>query len=422
MVASRATWFRPAERPFAAAAAGLAVILFGLSWGLLHHGFYTRRQIVDTPIYESYGDRMADGEVPYRDFRPEYPPLALPVFALPSVVVGAGADSARYRYGFEWVMALCGGVGLLAAAMTLSTLGASPRRLVSAAAFIAIAPLLLGSMVLTRFDLWPATLTVLALAALVAGRDRLGAAGLGLATAAKLYPGVLAPIAVAWAWRRRGRAEGIRSAAIFVAAAAVPYLLFALVAPAGVWESLSRQLSRPLQIESLGSAAMLALKELGVLDVRMESSHGSQNVAGAAGDAVGIAMTVLQAAVLVSLWIAYARGPQRAERLVRYSAAAVLAFVAFGKVLSPQFMIWLLPLVPLVAGRRGLAASGLLAIALALTQVWFPFQYWDWAEDLEGGVTWLVLARDLVLVAMLAVLVWPSGDRDAQRLTADGAT
>ena len=57
---------------------------------------------------------------------------------------------------------------------------------------------------------------------------------------------------------------------------------------------------------------------------------------------------------------------------MRWSAAAVVAFVALGKVLSPQFLIWLAPLVPLVAGRRGLRASVLLVVALVLTQLWFP--------------------------------------------------
>jgi L-cystine uptake protein TcyP (sodium:dicarboxylate symporter family) len=111
--------------------------------------------------------------------------------------------------------------------------------------------------------------------------------------------------------------------------------------------------------------------------------------------------------VLVSLWIGFARGPADPARLVRYAAACVVAFVALGKVLSPQFLIWLVPLVPLVRGRRGVGASALLAVALVLTQLWFPFRYWDLALRFDELASWLVLVRDLVLVALLGVLAWP---------------
>jgi hypothetical protein len=82
----------------------------------------------------------------------------------------------------------------------------------------------------------------------------------------------------------------------------------------------------------------------------------------------------------------------------------VAAFIAFGKVLSPQFLIWLLPLVPLVRGRRGLAASAVLAVALVLTQLWFPYRYWRLALHQDSIASWLVFARDLVLVALVLVL------------------
>ena len=83
------------------------------------------------------------------------------------------------------------------------------------------------------------------------------------------------------------------------------------------------------------------------------------------------------------------------------------AFVAFGKVLSPQFLIWLIPLVPLVRGRRGLVASAALAVGLVLTQLWFPYRYWDLALRQDAFASWLVLARDLVLVLLVVVLAMP---------------
>jgi hypothetical protein len=96
-------------------------------------------------------------------------------------------------------------------------------------------------------------------------------------------------------------------------------------------------------------------------------------------------------------------------------AAALVAFVAFGKVLSPQFLIWLIPVVPLVYGRRGLTASVLLAAALLVTQLWFPYRYWDLALHFGALESWLVLARDLLLVALFAVLARGLLDRDPER-------
>jgi hypothetical protein len=373
--------------------AAAAAALFLVSWGLLHHGFYTRDQITDTPVYKRYGEAMTDGEVPYRDFRLEYPPAALPVFLLPALGDG-GMDS--YDRRFEGLMAALGVACVLLVAVVASSAWAPM--------VVAVSPLLLGSVILSRFDLWPAALTVGALALLVAGRFRLGLGTLGLATAAKLYPAVLAPIAVAHVWRLRGRCEAMVCAGTFLGVLAAVVIPFALVAPGGVWDAFWQQAGRPLQIESLGAGLLLAAHHLFGLGITMKSSHGSQNLAGAAPDTLAVLSTVVQIAVLATIWVWYARGPAGRDRLLAGSAAAVCAFVAFGKVLSPQFLIWLIPLVPLVRGRRGLVASGLLASALLLTQLWFPFRYWELALEFDPAASWLVLARDLMLVALTLTL------------------
>ena len=406
MTATRASSW--SQRPDAAGHALLALAAlacFLLAWSLLHVGFYERRPISDLPVYQSYGDRMERGDVPYRDFRVEYPPLALPAFVVPSLG-GAGEDA--YRRIFETLMAACGGATLVLVGLTLAALRARPLRTAADLGFVALAPLALGPVVLSRFDLWPAALTAAALAALVGDRHRLGGAALGLAIGAKLYPAVLLPLAVAWVWRRRSRREGMVVGAIALGVVAAAYLPFLVIAPEGVFASLGRQLSRPLQIESLGASFLLAAHHVFGTGLEMKSSHGSQNIAGPGAWWVGIAQSLVQAVVLVGVWVSFARDrAPTPERLLVAAAAALVAFVALGKVLSPQFLVWLIPVVPLVRGVRGAGAAALLAAALVLTQLWFPYRYWDLALRFDEVASWLVLARDLVLLGLLGVLAWP---------------
>jgi glycosyl transferase family 87 len=388
-----------ASRRFTEIAAAVAAALFLVSWGLLHRGWYDDGEIVDIPVYETYGNAIEDGALPYRDIKPEYPPGALGAFVVPALL---SEDEEGFRDVFEWLMAACGVAVVLLAGVALAGLRASPVRTAATLLLVAGFPLLLGSVLLTRFDLYPAALVAGALAALVHGRDRLGFGVLGTAVAVKLYPGVLVPLAVAYVWRRRGRREALICAGVLAAVVALVFLPFLLLAPEGVAHSIGRQLSRPLQIESLGAALYLAAHHLVGLDVEMRSGHGSQNLHGAGTGIAAVLLSLVQIAVLVWIWL---RRPGTPEELVRWSAAALVAFVALGKVLSPQFLVWLVPVVPLVAGLRGLRASMLLAGALVVTQLWFPSRYWDLARELELVPSLLVLARDLILVGLLIVLL-----------------
>ena len=403
MSTALARWFPQAKGATALAAACVGIGLFAGSWALLHHGFLAKHQIIDTPVYQSYGQAMTHGEVPYSDFRTEYPPAALPTFLLPAA--GHPSENA-YKQRFGRLMLACGIAMVALMAVALWYLDASPGRTFGALAFAGLAPLALGSVVLTRFDLWPAAITAGALAALLAGRLRLGAGLIGLGFAAKLYPGLLLPLALAYAWRRN-RKEAVICGGVFLGVAAVIFVPFLALSPSGLVDSLTHQGTRPLQIESLGSALLLATHRLFGTGLVLSSGNGSQNLAGTRPDALAVALSVLQGLAVIAIWAWFARGPMTRERLVRASAAAVCAFIALSKVLSPQFMIWLIPLVPLVRGRRGLLASGLFGAALLLTQGWFPRSYWDLALHFAATPTWLVLARDLVLVALLLVLTLP---------------
>ncbi len=405
----------PASERSVIAAAFAAIALFVVAWTLLHVGFYKHKQVIDTPVYQRYGNAIADGKVPYRDFAVEYPPGALPMFALPGLAEPGKNQqvSAGFRRTFETLMWMCGAVALLAMAVVLRVLRRSDLNVWAALCFAAVAPLLLGSVILSRFDLWPAAICVAALAALVSNRLRLGHALLGLGITAKLFPVVFVPLGVAYVWKRAGRREALICLTLVAGVVGAIFLPFVVLSPGGVWDSLSVQLSRPLQVESLGASLLLVGHHLFGFGLAGETSHGSQNVAGSAAGALAVATTLLQVGVLGWIWTSFARGRGDREALVRSTAAGLCAFVALGKVLSPQFLIWLIPIVPLVRGRRGLWASGLLAAALVLTQVWFPFRYFRLALHFEAGLSWVLLARDLALVALTVLLAFTLRRTDA---------
>jgi hypothetical protein len=385
------------------AAAGIAAaVVFLLSWWAIHHTFWHDHELVDTPIYEQYGDAMRAGEVPYRDFKLEYPPGALPAFLAPELTAKP-ADFGAYGRAFTRWMRRCGMVMMLLCAAALAALGASLWRTIAALGLIAVSPMLLGVVYLSRFDLWPAMLTAGALAALLCNRDRLGAGVLAAAISVKLYAAVLVPLGFVWVWRRRGPRDAVIWSAVFVGVLAAIFLPWAVISPGGLGHALGTQLARPLQIESLGAAILLWAHHLGGLAITVHTDHGSQNIRAAGSNAVAGLTTALQLGVLIAVWAAFAAGPPRRERLVTASAAALAAFIAFGKVFSPQFMIWLVPLVPLVRSR---VAWALLAASLVLTQAWFPDRYWLLAVQLGRVESGLVLARDLVVAALTGVLLY----------------
>ena len=388
-----------ADALLAAAVFCLTAVAATVLWQL------TGDAVTDIPLYRTYGERIANGLVPYRDFGFEYPPGALPALVLPALVT----DSlTAYRIVFAAEMALAGVIGVLLVADALRRLGRREEDRRVALTAIALLPLLLGGVILTRFDLLPAALVAGALVLLVAGRHEAGALVLGIGVAVKLYPAVLVPLAAVAAYRRGGSRALLATVALAAAPAVLLYLPFLVVGLDGVLDSFGRQLGRPLQIESLGAGILLALHHTLGISLEWASGSGSQNLTGGAADTLAVVQGLAQVIAVALVWIAFSRGAMTPERLVRYAAAAVVAFVALSKVLSPQFLVWLLLLVPLVGGARSRLALWLMALACLLTALWFPARYWELVREFDPLASWLVLTRGATLVALLLVLTWPA--------------
>jgi hypothetical protein len=381
----------------------------------------------DVTIYERYGSEMVDGAIPYRDFRMEYPPAAAVMFALPATPVFAGGSTdgaswaplnepaRRYYRGFTSLVVLLMGAIVILTALTLSALRRPAGAVVVSLAVVALSPLLLGELLPERFDVWPAALTAAALAAAIREHYRLGGAFVGLGTAAKIYPALLLPVLALVALRRRGFREALAVVVTAIGVAAAVFLPFVAMDAGATWESVRSQFPGGLQIESLASSVLVTVGD-GAF-----TTHGAGggliriDLGGPGVGATTIVTNVVLAGALVLLWLSLLRSRRDARGdVVRFAAGTVATLLVFGTVLSPQYLIWLIPLVPLVGGRRGAVAAVLFVVAAVLTNVWIPDGYFEYQEELSPGTAALLLVRNLTLLALALVLLI-SGDALCRR-------
>jgi uncharacterized membrane protein len=357
---------------------------------------WSDERVSDLGYLSSFAAAFLHGHLPYSDVAFEYPPLAAPVVALPGVF---GTDHDAYRLALAALMLACAVAVVWACARLARATGGSER---IAVAVVALAPLLLGAVTRNHFDLAAVALIVWALVALVEGRPRLGLALLGAGALTKVFPLAAAPVALAWlAARGRGRmlAPAVALAAVAGAGAAVAVAL----SPSGALHVLRYHFDRPPQIESTPAVALLALDALGWHTTSVVSSFGSQGVSGYAARVLAGGLAVVGIAT-VALLAARAYARPSARGLVLGSLGAVAAFAAFGKVLSPQFATWLIPLLALALAWREWLLAAVTAGAMALTFLEFPFRYFDLVGKAPGAVA-LVAARDVAMLAVVGLCV-----------------
>ncbi len=192
------------------------------------------------------------------------------------------------------------------------------------------------------------------------------------------------------------------------------FLPFAAIAPGGLRFSLQEQVTRGLQVESLGGSILGAAHRLGAsFHVTVSHSPFSFDIAGGAAKTLAVVLSVAVLAATLAAWRLLERRRADRDETLRAAAATAVGFVAFGKVLSPQYLLFLVPLVPLV---DSLAASALFVLALGLTQVWARFPEPFLQITHLGAVIWAALARNLVLVALYGVLLGGLRARRATRI------
>jgi hypothetical protein len=390
---------------------GAAAQILGQPYDEEIYRTHSRGDVHGLTLFES-PPPPADGRwhLPWTEVHLEYPPPAVPFILAPKLVTTGFEAYARV---FGLLMGACM-VASVALAIDALKRGKAPRDSRDARWWLASVLLLAeGALTIQRLD----PIVALAMMAAVHGAVRRSPWQLGLfsglAGACKLVPLLVLPVILAADWPNwRDRAVRLGGWVAIGFAVGFGPMLFA--SPAAVIDLLRYHGLRGLQIESTLGLLVGALRwTLGTARAATVS-FGSFNLDGSLPD--GLARTALPLTILGIAVLALrewrARVPDdEAGRIERVTCAALAATVALwlgGKVFSPQYLTWGIPLVLAIPGRRGVRAIWIAVLALTLTQLYHRGYYSSLIAQTFPGL-FTALVRQAVLVALLAFVAVRAG-------------
>jgi hypothetical protein len=102
-------------------------------------------------------------------------------------------------------------------------------------------------------------------------------------------------------------------------------------------------------------------------------------------------------------WAAWRFPNLNLSQIARLCLVPLLAFVGFNIVLSPQYMIWLLPLASLGVLGGSKWPMVLMAVATAVTPIFYPSP--EYVTGLNLYQTLVLLGRNLSLIVVWVVLM-----------------
>lgn len=255
---------------------------------------------------------------------------------------------------------------------------------------------LAGNLLYERFDVFTALLAVIAL--LVLSRPVASGSLMGIGAMLKVWP-IFALFAV--------KRDQLPKALIGVFAGVFGVMVIAWLTADDALSFMSGQTNRGLQIEASLAAPLLIAGQLGLLPADSVDRFGSTELD--APYAGGIAWLGIAVAVVLLLVLVVQRLRGKLEMIPGTDVAltALLVFVAFNRVNSPQFFIWVgaVAAVALLDRRSRMAIPIVLAFASMLPFAqYIANYYWALQDQTPESVT-LQVMRGLLAVSS-AVLAW----------------
>jgi hypothetical protein len=366
----------------------------------------------DLPLYRLWAEQAKLGYWPVIDMSWVYPAGAL------APIMGAIA-AGPYNYQLGWFV-------LMIAANLLAVLALTGnlrrRRGYPAAWFWLAVQILLWPVSMLRLEGFAAPLAIAGLAVLLR-RPAVAGALIAAATWIKVWPAAIAAAAVTVASTRLRIIIGGLAVSAVIAITVIAY-----GGGSNLFSFATIQGDRALQLEAPVATPWVWATVLGLpgAEIRQNYVLATREVAGPgahlAGDIVGWLMPIAFGLIVVLLWRAR-RLAVRENRLTSHveqqlilsgSFALTAAFIVFNKVGSPQYMLWLAPIVAVglaVDRRAWMRAAGWMAAVCVTTSLVFPILYLPLIDG-QPFAAFVLLARNVMVGGLFVwsvVVLWRAG-------------
>lgn len=373
--------------------------------------FFHRHVGTDVKIYFTWYLKAAAGQLGYRDFPIEYPPLAWWLMQWPATV-----DKLSYIFRFRLMM---GAFDLAAFALLLWIVARlRPSALSLVGGLYVASSVILEYLLFDRLDIGVLCFVLAGIAAWLHASDTarpggwkiLAYAALAAGASFKLFPGFALPLFVRAdvlsttpRWRALGRA------AVGIAIGLLPVAIAWLGAGPAVFGFLAYHARRGIECESTWASLMWVLGPLSgplSIDVRFTSWE-------VVGATEAVVKTLASAAAVAFIagalgWALVLRERLDHVRACLLGALMVGGFVAVSKVFSPQYLLWSIPLLTLAAielldsRRRLYVFAGLSMLVAVLTTAVYPFG----ARAIAQLAPWVMNTLLVRNVIYLGMVVW----------------
>jgi hypothetical protein len=359
----------------------------------------------DLTLYYSIVSQTLDGKVPFRDFTIEYPVLSLIPILLPGLVnhlIWGGFAHYCFLFAAQNIL-LSILTGYIISVTRIPGIASKDATLTYALLSVLALPLYLF-----RFDGFPILLTSILIYSIF---HKPFISGLAFAASimAKLYPIVIGPALALYFLVNWALKEGF----IYLAGVAV-FLIISLgiilpIASPAIFNFLQSHQVRGIQIESIVGGLLLLANLLDVLGVAVTHNYGSFNIDSSVSQSFAHFLKFGVTAMFTLLFLFQSwlfvrerklKGFVSEISLVFAASMWLLSFLIFNKVLSPQYLLWLFPVISFLNQEIKIK----FAVALMLTITIFP----GWYHYLTNLNPLLVIAlniRNLMLIWILSDII-----------------